>query len=210
VSDLENLMLVWNVGAAGSSVRIVEHPDSSGQAAKFDRAALACDQGWRGASEAERIERIWSVIGQMVVRDGVPVADVMAALEEVEDFPASPQRRAAFELVPVDLDYVSPKYAHLHRWGDWLLDTDRLVLCLCQKDDNPLNNRYEVDIEGISSPEDVLFWICHVGMKNWATATVAGHFSKALSDIFRPRDRERGVPWPSNSDLLKGSIEREW
>ncbi|MBB3925062.1 hypothetical protein GGR43_000763 [Sphingobium jiangsuense] len=75
--------------------------------------------------------------------------------------------KVAIEPTPFQFrPYIPQKFAHLHRWGPWLLDAERLVLCLCRDHDEPLRSRYEVDIERIETAEDLLFWISHIAMKN--------------------------------------------
>ena len=109
-----------------------------------------------------------------------------------------------------DFPAVPEKYAHLHRWGPWLLDADRLVLCLCRDHDDPLRNRYEVDIERIETAEDVLFWISHIAMKNWCDALTVGHLALALEALFCPRHRLYGCQRRPAQDLLKLTIDRRW
>ena len=102
------------------------------------------------------------------------------------------------------------KFGHLHRWGPWLLDAERLVLCLCSDHDDPLRARYEVDIERIETAENLLFWISHIAAKNWGDADVVGNLALALDALFCPRHRLcNGQRHPAR-DLLKLSIERDW
>ncbi|NML88738.1 hypothetical protein HHL26_06610 [Sphingobium sp. TB-6] len=109
-------------------------------------------------------------------------------------------------------DFPTPaaKFNHLHRWGPWLLDTERLVLCLCRDHDDPLSARYEVDIERIETAESLLFWISHIAAKNWGDAQTVGHLALALDDLFCPRHRLFGGQQRPAPELLKLSIERDW
>lgn len=110
-----------------------------------------------------------------------------------KDFPAAPE-----------------KYAHLHRWGPWLLDAGRLVLCLCRDHDDPLRGRYEVDVERIETAEDLLFWISQVAMKTWGDPSTVGHLAIALDALFCPRHRMIGGRRVSSRESLKLTVDRRW
>lgn len=116
---------------------------------------------------------------------------------------ATPLRFSDFPVPP-------EKFGHLHRWGPWLLDADRLVLCLCRDHDEPLRNRYEVDIERIETAEDLLFWISHVAMKAWGDALTVGNLAIALDALFCPRHRLNGGKRCPAQELLKLTVERDW
>lgn len=113
---------------------------------------------------------------------------------------ATPLRFSDFPVLP-------EKFGHLHRWGPWLLDADRLVICLCRDHDDPLRNRYEVDIERIETAEEVLFWISHVAAKTWGDADTVGHLSLALDHLFCPRYRLSAGRRVPARQLLAQTIE---
>jgi|EndMetStandDraft_5_1072996.scaffolds.fasta_scaffold00195_24 hypothetical protein len=74
---LQHLMLCWTPGV---HVMAVLHPDRDDRWALLDRSDLACSDGWAAMDDVERLDKLCQVLGQIVVRDNVPVADVRRAL----------------------------------------------------------------------------------------------------------------------------------
>ena len=104
-----------------------------------------------------------------------------------------------------------PRFSHGHAWGPWLLDAKRLCLCRVRPGvTDPVQNIYEVDLEEITSTFWMVDWLHHVGLKTWATPEVLGHLTRAMIDLFRPRDRMQDGKTVYPVELLKLTIERDW
>ncbi|MBA4091407.1 MAG: hypothetical protein C0494_12575 [Sphingobium sp.] len=117
----------------------------------------------------------------------------------------------AYQLVPIsEFRGGRERYAHLHRWGPWLLDAQRIVLCRCPNHDDPLRAKYEVDIERVETAQDLLFWISHIAEKAWGDALTVGHLAIAMDALFRPRTLLLDGQRPVARDILKLTIERNW
>lgn len=92
-----------------------------------------------------------------------------------------------------DLDLTRPPvprvHAHAHAWGPWLLDAERLCLCMVRNGGtDPNANIYEIDLEDVTSPYSLIGWLCQLRSKTWATPEVLGELTRALIDLFSPRD----------------------
>lgn len=74
---LEHLMLCWTPGV---HVMAVLHPDYDDRGALLDRSDLACSNGWAAMNDMGRMDKLHQVLGEIVVRDNVPLADVRRAL----------------------------------------------------------------------------------------------------------------------------------
>ncbi|WP_152520608.1 hypothetical protein [Sphingobium sp. HDIP04] len=81
---LGRLMLCWT---PGGEVMAVEWPDRAGVAAHLFRSDLACCQDWHELEHHERVVKLWTVVGQIICRDGVDPAKVRRALVACTDVP---------------------------------------------------------------------------------------------------------------------------
>ncbi|QHD68207.1 hypothetical protein GS397_14905 [Sphingobium yanoikuyae] len=74
---LANLMLCWTPGV---HVMAVLHPDYDDHGLLLDRSDLACSDGWSEMDDFGRVDKLHQVLGQIVVRDNVPIEAVRRAL----------------------------------------------------------------------------------------------------------------------------------
>lgn len=74
---LLGLMLCWT---PGEHVMAVLHPDVDDRGFHLPCSDLACMAGWAEMSHHDRMDRLYRVIGQIIVRDRVPLEAVRRAL----------------------------------------------------------------------------------------------------------------------------------
>ena len=72
--------------------------------------------------------------------------------------------------------------AHGQRWGRWQLDTSNFVLHVLN--DEGVYPIYEIDLDRINSPAQLLDWIFQIAGKAWITAADIGDFVRAIDAIF--------------------------
>jgi hypothetical protein len=99
-------------------------------------------------------------------------------------------------------DFTPPQLFHGRKWGEWVLDTERLCLVFRGKpvargDGSNVTEgveryvaylgHYEIDIEAIRRSSQLLDWIYQVGGKTWATARVTKDLINAFDSIFHPQ-----------------------
>jgi hypothetical protein len=99
-------------------------------------------------------------------------------------------------------EYAPPPLFHGRKWGEWVLDAERLTLAFRGKpvsrgDGSNVTEgveryvaylgHYEIDIEAIRRSSQLLDWVFQVGGKTWATARVTKDLINAFDSIFHPQ-----------------------
>ncbi|WP_037492462.1 hypothetical protein [Sphingobium indicum] len=74
---LEHLMLCWTPGV---HVMAVLHPDYDDNGVLLDRSDLACSDGWASIGDMDRMDKLYGVLGEIIVRDSVSLEAVRRAL----------------------------------------------------------------------------------------------------------------------------------
>jgi hypothetical protein len=72
--------------------------------------------------------------------------------------------------------------AHGQRWGRWRLDTSNFVIHVLN--DEGVYPIYEIDLDRVNTPAQLLDWIFQVAGKGWISATDIGNLVHAIEDIF--------------------------
>lgn len=75
--SLRHLMLCWTPSV---HVMAVLHPDCDDHGFDLARSDLACSEGWAEMDDLERMDKLHRVLGEIVVRDNVPLDAVRRAL----------------------------------------------------------------------------------------------------------------------------------
>lgn len=103
---------------------------------------------------------------------------------------------------------------HGHRWGDWMLDAERLCLCLVRdaSQSEPLPNAYEIDLERITDPALIVDWLEHMSHKRWASPEHMGNLTLALLRLLSPRDAGRGMIAEAIDPVaaLRANVDHDW
>lgn len=87
-------------------------------------------------------------------------------------------------------------------YGPWEFDSENLTLT---------HEGYEIDLETIDSPAEMLDWISQLAQKSWITPDALGHLVLAFEDIFSPQANlcGSGVPKTINAtELLRGKYPK--